>query len=82
MAKFTKKPKVIDAVQWTGKNFEEIRNLVGVTNAVCEDGALTILLHRGTMFITKGHFIVKEHKDDEPLIFTEFKFNLLYSPKK
>lgn len=82
MAKFTKRPKVVDAVQWTGENFEEIRTLVGVTSAICNDGALTILLHRGSMFITKGHVIVKEAKDDEPIILSEFKFNLLYLPKK
>ncbi len=82
MAKFTKKPKVIDAEQWTGDNFDKIQNLVGVNHASFSDGALTVILNGRSMFITRGTFIVKEAKDDEPLIFSEFKFKLLYSPKK
>lgn len=82
MAKFNKKPKVVDAVQWNGDNFKEIQDLVGPLQAIYSEGDLLIILHRGSMFITKGHYIVKESKDDEPLIFSEFKFNLLYTPKK
>ena len=29
MAKYRKKPVVIEAVQWTGKNFEELAELIG-----------------------------------------------------
>lgn len=29
MAKFRKKPIVVEAIQWTGSNLEEIRNFVG-----------------------------------------------------
>lgn len=29
MAKYRKKPIVVEAIQWTGSNLEEIRNFVG-----------------------------------------------------
>ena len=83
MAKFTKKPKVVDAEQWTGDNFAAIEKLVGADTATFEmsDG-LIIKLQYNSRFITRGSYIVKENKEDEPLIFSEFNFNRFYSPKK
>ena len=83
MAKFTQKTKVVDAVQWTGDNFTAIQKLLGVTNcAIDRNGGLIVHMRYGAMFVTKGNFVVVAEKDDEPLIFSEFKFNLAYSPKK
>jgi len=83
MAKFTKKPKVVDAVQWDGTNLKEIQDLIGENNASSDGtGGLIVNILRGSMFVTKGNYVVKEHEYDEHLILSEFKFKLLYSPKK
>lgn len=82
MAKFTKKPMVIDAVQWDGTNFPSVQKLVGATSCLEDSNGLIVLMHRGSMFVSKGHYVVVEEKNDEPLILSEFKFKLLYSPKK
>lgn len=83
MAKFTKKPKVIEAVKWNGENFLEVQKLVGCTGCDTDyQGGLIINMHRGSMFVSKGHFVVLECAGEEPFILSEFRFKLLYSPKK
>ena len=83
MAKFTKKPQVVDAVQWNGKNLKEIQKLIGADNASSDGaGGLIVKILRGSMFITKGNYVIKEPEYDEHSILSEFKFNLEYSPKK
>ena len=83
MAKFTKKPKVILAEKWDGKNLQDIKNLIGADNAELDgNGGLIIKIHRGSMFVSMGHYIVQEDMNDEPKLLSAFKFNLLYSPIK
>ena len=68
MPKYTKKPVTIDAVQWTGKNKEEILKF-------CTDGYLTytakeeipefkIQTLEGLMTATVGDYIIKGIKNE------------------
>tara|TARA_R110000803_G_scaffold5230_12_gene17386 strand:+ start:2671 stop:2925 length:255 start_codon:yes stop_codon:yes gene_type:complete len=83
MAKFTKKPKVVDAERWTGNNFKTMQNLVGSDAAsLVENGGLVVSIRSVSMFVTQGSYIVKSSADEEPQILSAFKFNLLYSPLK
>jgi len=57
--KFVKKPIVIDAIQWTGKNIEEIAKL-DLFNSVSWDefSPLTIETLEGTMTADIGDWII------------------------
>lgn len=72
MPKYRKKPVVVEAVQWTGSNLEEIRNFVGsdlieeyveffdikrTLNKMLVDIAIDTL--EGTMRVDYGDYIIK-----------------------
>lgn len=72
MAKFRKKPVVVEAVRWTGSNLEEIRNFVGsdlieecvelfdikrTLKEMLVDIAIDTL--EGTMRVDYGDYIIK-----------------------
>lgn len=72
MAKFRKKPVVVEAVRWTGSNLEEIRNFVG--SDLIEDCVelfdtkrelkkmlvgIAINTFEGTMRVDYGDYIIK-----------------------
>jgi hypothetical protein len=70
MAKFRKKPVVIEAIQWTGKNFDEIMNFTKnyhghkVAYEDAEQRAyktqeLTINTLEGNMTASKNDFIIQ-----------------------
>lgn len=70
MKKYRKKPVVIEAVQWTGHNFDECTNFMGETcgNKIAyEDyeeqciklGEITIRTLEGDMIASKGDYIIK-----------------------
>ena len=81
--KYTKKSKVVDAVQWTGDTLEEIQDLIGVDFASCDsEGRLTVVTPSILLFVVIGTYIVVEYKDSGFLVMTEVLFNSLYSPKK
>jgi len=82
MAKFTKIPQVVDAEQWTGSNMAKIEKLVGADRVIIDNAGLILKLQHTDVFVTRGHFIVVEGKESYPIILSEFKFNLTYSPKK
>lgn len=83
MAKFTKKAKIVDAVQWKGDNFTAIQKMAGALNChLDDDGGLIVKSFRGSLFISRGSYVVIEEKDDDPITMSEFRFKLLYSPKK
>ena len=82
MAKYTEKPKVVDAVQWTGDNKEEIKKLVGLGQASFDVYGLILHLQHNSLFVTQGNYVVMETKDGYPKTISEFKFKRLYSPKK
>lgn len=73
MAKFRKKPVVVEAIQWMGSNLEEIRNFVG--NDLIENyikhfdiertlikqtlSGIAINTLEGTMIVNYGDYIIK-----------------------
>lgn len=72
MPKYRKKPVVVEAIQWTGSNLEEIRNFVGsdlieeyveffdikrTLNKMLVDIAIDTL--EGTMRVDYGDYIIK-----------------------
>ena len=63
MAKYRKKPIVIEAIRWTGENFEELADLVeGSKRKVMydeSDKSLKIKTLEGTMTALPGDYIIK-----------------------
>lgn len=62
--RFRKKPVVVDAVQWTGNNRQEINNFVGGGSSlgyIKEDGQnlFEIVTLEGTMAASPGDWIIK-----------------------
>ena len=77
MPKFRKKPVVVEAIQWTGSNLEEIRNFVG--GNLIEDWmeffdikrelkkmlvSIAIDTLEGTMRVDYGDYIIKGVKGE------------------
>lgn len=77
MAKYRKKPVVVEAIQWTGSNLEEIRNFVGsdliedymeffdikrTLKKMLVDIAIDTL--EGTMRVDYGDYIIKGVKGE------------------
>jgi hypothetical protein len=59
MAKYRKKPVVIEAVQWDGTNYDEIGDWMGL-NATCEiNGAFVIPTLEGDMLALPNDWIIK-----------------------
>ena len=69
--KFRKKPVVIDAVQWTGENHDEIHDFCNIRPGTLWVGIETL---EGTMFANIGDWIIKgvqgEFYPCKPDIFT------------
>ena len=76
MAKYRKKPVVIDAVQWTGNNEEEILDFCnGKSTFTATDKEIVINTLEGTMHASKGDYIIRgvqgEYYPCKPDIFEE-----------
>lgn len=70
MKKYRKKPVIIEAVQWNGKNFDECMNFMDgfcVNKVAYKDyeercissGEITISTLEGAMIASKGDYIIK-----------------------
>ena len=73
MAKYRKKPIVVEAIQWTGSNLEEIRNFVGsdlienyikhfdIERTLIKQTLSGIAINtlKGTMIVNYGDYIIK-----------------------
>jgi len=63
VAKYRKKPVVIEAVRWTGENFEEVADLVeGLKGRFIydeSDMSLKLITLEGTMTAMPGDYIIK-----------------------
>jgi DNA-directed RNA polymerase subunit RPC12/RpoP len=68
MAKYRKKPVVVEAVQWTGKNFEELAELIGSLEegrperrAVYDELDMTLKIKtlEGVMAANPGDYIIQ-----------------------
>ena len=58
MAKFRKKPVVIDAVQWTGDNYQEISNFAWPDCGLC--GHIPVInTLEGMMQVSDGDWIIR-----------------------
>lgn len=57
--KFRKKPVVIEAVQWNGKNVEEIRRFVGKKKVQLNGQNLVIPTLEGKMTASAGDWIIR-----------------------
>lgn len=67
MAKFRKRPLLVDAVQWLGNNIDEIYGFVGKQENVIRPGenhALIIKTLEGDMRASRGDFIIKGIKGE------------------
>jgi hypothetical protein len=64
--KFRKKPVVIDAVQWTGANVDEVLGFILAKGSARREGqsAIAIDTLEGTMRADKGDWIIKGVKDE------------------
>nr|DAO56202.1 MAG TPA: PGDYG protein [Caudoviricetes sp.] len=58
MAKYKKKPVVIEAIRFIGSNYEEIREFIG-QNTLCSDLSIVISTLEGDMVAQKGDYIIK-----------------------
>ncbi|MHC3753044.1 hypothetical protein ACYKJ4_07745 [Streptococcus suis] len=74
MAKYKKKPVVIEAIRFTGSNYKEIREFIG-KNTLCSDLSIVIPTLEGDMVAQKGDYIIKgvhgEFYPCKPDIFNE-----------
>jgi hypothetical protein len=63
MTKYRKKPVVIEAVEWTGKNFNKIQEFTGSEAEIIKmssgEAELVIRTLEGRMTATKGDYIIK-----------------------
>lgn len=71
MAKFRKKPIVIEAIQWTGDNLQEVIDFIGVTDWTCEEAqevvaarGLPIYTLEGRMLALTGDYIIRGVKGE------------------
>ena len=55
--KWRKKPVVVEAMQWTGKNFEELK--VWSSEVGLVDGVLCVSTLEGEMVASVGDYIIK-----------------------
>ncbi|WP_164683492.1 hypothetical protein [Streptococcus hyointestinalis] len=56
--KYKKKPVEIEAIRFTGSNYEEIREFIG-KNTLCSDLSIVIPTLEGDMVAQKGDYIIK-----------------------
>ena len=60
MEKYSKKPVVIEAVQWTGENVKEVMDFMNWRNAAHDAASgLTIRTLEGNHHASPGDFIIK-----------------------
>ena len=64
MAKYRKKPVVIEAKQWTGKNHMEIATFMGVMSLETNGDIALINTLEGTMEASAGDYIIRGIKGE------------------
>ena len=83
MAKYRKKPVVVEAVQWTGNNWGELTDFMHDAYGV-EGQKITIVTLEGTMTADVGDWIIKGVKGEfypcKPDIF-EATYEEVFFPK-
>ena len=72
--KYRKKPVVVDAIQWTGDNFNEVvYNFSGIISGLREDNKLDIQTLEGCMTANIGDYIVKGESSKQGIHFWPVK---------
>lgn len=64
MARYRKKPVVVDAIQWTGDNTREIARFVGIPDDQPIGNAININTIEGTLRPSEGDYIIKGIKGE------------------
>lgn len=65
MAKFRKRPVVVEAVRWTGNNYRDVYWFANDVRAVQgQPGVLTITTPEGVMMASTGDWIIKGVKGE------------------
>jgi len=62
--KYCKRPVVIEAMQWTGDNRQEILDFIGVEGGFWHDGIMVIYTLEGTLNASYGDWIIKGVKGE------------------
>lgn len=75
MPLFRKRPVVIEAVQFTGENFQQIEHFTRGDTEVSQAGEMTIETLEGTFHISTGDWVIRgvrgEHYPCKPDIFSQ-----------
>lgn len=59
MPKYRSKPVIKEAIQWTGKNTEEVMNFTSNKAMINQESVLTISTLEGVMSAVEGDYIIK-----------------------
>lgn len=59
MAKYRKRPVIIDAIEWTGKNEKQVLDFMNWQHADVENGELHIHTLEGRMHASIGDFVIR-----------------------
>ena len=80
--KYQKKPIIVDAIQWTGDNFDEVCNFVGTdaqSPVLLSRHELLVYTLEGVMHLHQGYYILKGIAGEIWGV-REDLFNLSYDP--
>ena len=76
MAYYIRKPELVEAIQWTGSNIQEIKDFVGTEAEVYQDpdfeGSTILSVHRwrkGICTLLSGDYLIKHDFSDNPDLF-------------
>jgi len=64
MARYVKRPVVVEAIQWAGDNIEDINKFTGGGIVFRADGKISIPTLEGDMLANKGDMIIKGVKSE------------------
>jgi len=64
MARYRKKPVVVDAIQWRGDNLDEVREFLGFNPITGPTGALMLYTLEGVITASPNDWIIKGVQDE------------------
>lgn len=63
MALYKKKPEFIHAIEYTGKNFQELSDFTGQNISALDSGEIFLSTRRGIVYAKPGDFVVTDAND-------------------
>lgn len=60
MAKYHKKPVIVDAIEYTGSNTKELSDFTGQNISALDSGEIFIRSKKGIQYAKPGDFIIKD----------------------